>query len=215
MRLILLILFFFVFSFISFAKTGSGEPAQAYFNWITVWLSFFFGLLFNIIFRSLNRLSRTSDQRSNAGLPLSGIIRFLGLNLIARIVIQSYFFWKSDYFLNSSWLHLYATGGPNLQALFIFELFMSLFALTGTGALLYWYVKRRDIFPTMFIYYVGFYIIATFALFIIYRTINLPADMTGIRRNGYFQLGRILYGGAWILYVYKSKQVKQTFVYPY
>jgi len=200
--------------FISFAKAGFQNFTGTDFNWFAIWLSFCFGLLFTILFRFLNRHSKTIDLRSNAGQPFSGWIIFLGFNLILRIIVQIYFFWDANYYLEATWLYLYETGGTGLQALFIFELFLSLFAITGTGALIYWYWGKRDIFPAMFIYYVGFYLIATMVLFIIYRNINLPADMISIRRNGIFQISRIIYAATWIIYILKSEQVKQTFVYP-
>lgn len=80
-----------------------------------------------MLFRFLNRKKRTVDQRSNAGQPLNGWLVFLGLNLMARICIQSYFFFNENYFLRSAWLHLASIGGARLHTLVIFEMFLSLF----------------------------------------------------------------------------------------
>lgn len=97
---------------------------------------------------------------------------------------------------------------------FIFEMFLSLFALAGTGALIYWFVGKRDIFPAMFVYYVGFYLIATFLLIMIYHNMTLPGNMISIRHNTLINIARIVYAAAWVIYVLKSQRVKQTFVYP-
>jgi hypothetical protein len=203
-----------LFYFISLANGNLQSASHGKINWITVWLSFFFGVIFTILFRFLNKKSKTVDQRRDAGMPLSGWLLFLGFNLIIRVGIQAYFFWESDYFLQSTWLRLGQAGGTKFQSIFIFELFLSLFSLTGTGALLYWYFGRRDVFPVMFIYYVGFYVIATFILLIIYRNISIPANMITIRHDSLIQIFRILYAVAWFGYLLKSEQVKQTFVYP-
>jgi len=213
-RRIFVLFLFLPFCIHSFAYSGDQAEPGGYFNWITIWLSFFFGLLFTILFRYLNKYSKTIDQRSDAGLPLSGWIMFLGINLIARIFIQAYFFWNANYFLKSTWIHLELLGGRHFQSLFIFELFLSLFALAGTGALIYWFFGRRDIFPTMFIYYASFYLVATSALLIIYHFIELPPEMLSIRRDAYWQFFRIAYTVVLMIFVWKSDQVKQTFVYP-
>jgi hypothetical protein len=150
-RRIPILFLFLLFYFTSLAKSGERVKPDLNFNWITIWLSFFFGVLFTMLFRFLNKKSKTIDQRSNAGLPLNGWISFLGINLIIRMLIQCYFFWRADYFMQSGWLGLKQDGGVQFQMLFIFEMFLSLFALAGTGALIYWFFGRRDIFPSMVI----------------------------------------------------------------
>ena len=200
--------------FNSFANGETPTPGN-YFNWVSIWLCFFFGLLFTILFRFLNKYSKTIDQRSNPGMPLSGWIVFLGINLIARFVIQIYFFWNENYFNESIWIHLGQLGGTKFQPLFIFELFLTLFAVTGTGALIYWFFGRRDIFPSLFIYYAWIYLVATSVLLFIYHCMNLPPEMINIRRDLYVQIFRIAYTAALMIFVWKSEQVKQTFVYPH
>jgi hypothetical protein len=183
-------------------------------NWITIWLSFFFGVLFTILFRLLNSRSNSIDHRRNAGSPISGWVVFLGLNLGLRIVVQAYFFLTGSYFAKSAWVHLQLTGGSGLQSLMIFEMFLSLFSLAGTGALIYWFIGRRDIFPKMFIYYGCFYLFAILVQIVInYKTV-FPDQMMSLRRDGYIQIFRLIYIGVWVLYVWRSEQVKQTFVYP-
>jgi hypothetical protein len=202
-------------TFLNSLANGETQASGSYFNWVTIWLSFFFGLLFTILFRFLNRHSKTIDQRSNPGMPLSGWVMFLGINLLARFAIQIYFFWHANYFLESTWIHLGQLGGRKYHVLFVIELFLSLFAVAGTGSLIYWFFGRRDIFPTLFIYYAGIYIVVTSSLLFIYHFMNLPPEMISIRRDMYMQILRITYTSAWMIFVWKSEQVKQTFVYPY
>ena len=197
----------------SFANGEVAAPVS-YFNWRTIWLCFFFGLLFTILFRFLNKFSKTIDQRSNPGMPLNGWVMFLGINLLVRFVIQLYFFWHANYFLESTWIRLGQLDGMGFQVLFVIELFLSLFAVAGTGALIYWFFGRRDIFPMLFLYYAGIYIVVTSTLLFIYHFMNLPPEMISIRRDMYMQILRIIYTSAWIIFVWKSEQVKQTFVYP-
>jgi hypothetical protein len=209
------ILIFYFFSFASPAIPIQPEPGSLIsVNWITIWLSFFFGVLFTMLFRFLNGKTKPADQRSNAGLPMSGWVSFLGFNLIARIAVQAYLFWDAGYFAKHVWIRAAQAGGLAYQSLFLCEMFLSLFALTGTAALIYWYFGKRDIFPSMFVYYAGFYVITIIILQIVYTHMKIPADLVGIRQNTTIQVFRIIYGGIWVIFVLKSDQVKQTFIYP-
>jgi hypothetical protein len=162
-RRISVLLLFLSFYYLSFAN-GNIEPrSETNINWIAVWLCFLFGVLFTILFQQLDRRSMMIDQRSDAGLPLSGWIVVLGL----------------------------------------------------TGVLLYWFFGRRDIFPSMFIYYVSFFLIAQFILWVIYNNIILPNDMAAIRHEMLKHFLRMaVYTIIWGVYIWYSEQVKQTFIYP-
>jgi hypothetical protein len=81
----------FSLTFLNSFANGDTQAPGTYYNWVTIWLCFFFGLLFTILFRFLNKHSKTIDQRSNPGMPLSGWVMFLGINLLVRFVIQIYF----------------------------------------------------------------------------------------------------------------------------
>jgi hypothetical protein len=213
-RRIFTLLFFLPLNFSALADNKIPVKTESNINWITIWLCFFFGVLFTMLFRFLNGNTKKIDQRSYPGLPLAGWVIFLGANMFIRISIQIYFFVDGNYFLKSVWIHMAQLGGTRLHTLIIFEMFLSLFSITGTGALVYWYIGRRDIFRRMFIWYACFYLIAMAMQLLINHYMFLPAEMMGIRRVGYIHLFRILYTTAWLIYVWKSKQVKQTFVYP-
>jgi hypothetical protein len=194
---------------------GNPHPATNI-NWITIWLSFFFGVLFTILFSYLNKNSKTIDQRGDAGLPLGGWIVFLGITLMIRFAMQGYNFWIEHYYLKTTWIQLEQAGGMKLRSLFIFQMFLSLFSMAGIGALLYWFFGRRDIFPPMFIYYTAIFVIAHLILLIIYHTISLPFNMTTLKEDATTQFYRMfIYAAIWISFVIRSEKVKQTFVYPH
>jgi len=184
-------------------------------NWITVWLCFFFGVLFTMGFRFLNKNSYVSDQRSYAGRPLGGWIIFLGLTMIIRVAIQGYYFYIENYFLKSTWTRLDLAGGAKLQTLFIFEMFISLLAIASTGALIFWFFGRRDIFPKMFVYTLAVLLAAQLVLLILYYVINLPFSVETSRKEMWLQFVRmVVYSAVWGAFVTLSENVKQTFVYP-
>jgi hypothetical protein len=214
-RRISILLLFLSYYYLSFAN-GNIEPhSETNIYWIAVWLCFLFGVLFTILFRQLDRRSMMIDQRSDAGLPLSGWIVVLGLTLTIRILLQGYALLNGHYFLKSTWIQLEQAGGLKLHFISIFELVLSLFSLISSGVLLYWFFGRRDIFPSMFIYYVSFFLIVQFILWVIYNNIILPIDMAAIRHEMLKQFLRMaVYTIIWGAYIWKSAQVKQTFVYP-
>jgi len=214
-RRISILLLFLSYYYLSFANGNIETHSETNINWIAVWLCFLFGVLFTILFRQLDRRSMMIDQRSDAGLPLSGWIVVLGLTLTIRILLQGYALLNDHYFLKSAWIHLEQTGGLKLQFLSIFELVLSLFSLISSGVLLYWFFGRRDIFPSMFIYYVSFFLIAQFILWVIYNNIILPNDLAAIRHEMIKQFLRMAaYTVIWGAYIWNSEQVKQTFIYP-
>ncbi len=215
MRRIFILLLFLSSYYLSLAIGNIHSNAETNINWVTVWIGFLFGVLFTILFRYLNGKSMTIDQRSDAGVPLSGWVILLGLTLAIRILLQGFALMNEHYFLKSGWVQLEQAGGTKLHFLSIFELFLSLFSLISSGVLLYWFFGRRDIFPSMFICYVSFFLIAQFALWIIYNNLRLTVDMAVIRKemlNQFFRMA--VYALVWGAYVWNSEQVKQTFVYP-
>lgn len=215
MRRICILLLFLPFFYLSFANGNNSSGTETDINWIAVWLSFLFGVLSTILFRFLNSRSKKIDQRSDAGIPLSGWIILLGLTLVARILLQGFALLNEHYFLKSDWLKLETAGGIKLHFLLIIELFLSLFSLISTMVLLYWFAGRRDIFPSMFIYYISFFLVAQFILWVTYENIRLPANWSRTPHEMLIQFFRMaVYAILCGVYVWKSEQVKQTFVYP-
>jgi hypothetical protein len=204
--------------FIPFANTNfqiKPEPA-ADINWINIWISFFVGVFFTKLFGYLNKNSKSTDQRGDAGLPLGGWVVFLGITLMIRFILQGYIFWNENYFQMSTWNRLEHVGGLKVQVLYVSEMVLSLMSMAGLGALLYWFFGRRDIFPSMFIYYVCFFLVAQFLFLIIYHAISLPVNMRAVKENSISQFYRMsIYAVIWISFILRSRKVKQTFVYPY
>lgn len=166
-------------------------------------------------FRFLNKSSYVSDQRGYAGRPLGGWIIFLGITMILRVAVQGYYFYIENYFLKSTWTRLEQAGGAKLQTLFIIEMFVSLLAIASTGALIFWFFGRRDIFPKMFVYSLGLLLAAQLILLILYYVISLPFSLETVRKVMWSQFGRmVVYSAFWGVFVTRSENVKQTFIYP-
>jgi hypothetical protein len=88
--------------------------------------------------------------------------------------------------------------------------------MAGSLALLYWFFKKRDIFPYIFIRFVIVFLVAQFLLLIIYYNLKVSFDLTAVKSEAGLQLTRsLVYAGIWIIFMVKSENVKQIFVCPY
>jgi len=95
------------------------------------------------------------------------------------------------------------------------EMGVSLSYICVVAALLYWFIKRRDIFPRMFIGYIGVLLTGQLLLLTLYNTISLPASYGDIQTPVIMQIFRtVLYGAIWVSYILRSERVKSTFLHP-
>jgi hypothetical protein len=216
MRRMIILILFLQMGILSLANNEVPAYPAANIIWIHVWLSFLFGVLLTVWFRYLNQRSMPAEQRTDAGLPLRGWIILPGFILVLQLVIQIYAFWNADFYLKSAGFLWEAAGGVIWHVLIILEMLMTLFAIAGTGAMIYWYFGRRDIFPFMFVYYVGYLLSVQFILLVLYNTIDLPAVLVSVRHvkeRRFFAM--VVYAIIWLSFLTNSENVKQTFVYPY
>ena len=184
-------------------------------NYVTIWLCFLFGVLFTMLFRFMNKNSMLSNQEDDAGQPFRGWVIVLGITLLIRFAFLFYTIWNQHYFLKSMWVSLGEAGGVQLQSVFISEMITNLFALAGAGSLLYWYFCKRDIFPAMFIYYLGIILLLDLAVTASYfmfpaHIITSQAKQTAV--VDFFRM--LMYALIWGSFVRRSVLVKRTFIYP-
>ena len=185
-------------------------------NWTTLWISLFAGVLLTMLFNFLNKRSRTDQEFAGHALPIQGAVILLAITLGIRFLYQGYVFMDQHYFQRSVWSQLGIAGGPVLQAVLVTEMCVSIFSMAGSLALLYWFFKKRDIFPYIFIRFVIVCLVAQFLLLIIYYNLKVSFDLTAVKSEAGLQLTRsLVYAGIWISFIVKSENVKQIFVCPY
>ncbi len=198
------------------SAAGASAPdtqKQGEFNWVLVWVAFFFGVAFTSLCRYLNRKTILQEYDGETGWPLGGWTLFLGITIGIRIVLQIYVSWQQHYFQQDTWAGLGNLGGARLKGMLVFELFMALFSLGGSIALLYWFLNKRDIFPKMFVYYFSGVFALQLVQLILYYLIAAPVgDLKQQLATGLFR--SLIYGMIWITYILKSERVRNTFVYP-
>lgn len=197
-------------------NSPDGGTADKHLNWWSVGIAVLFVLLFVGLFKYLNSRSEETLYRAGTGYPLGGWVVVFGITLVLRFIVQFVaLFVTNNYFDYASW-HLLGELGTGLQFLLLFELVASLFSLCSLAALLYWYLKRRDIFPKMFIWYAGTFVSIEFTLITAYHTVHLPEAFANSPASMTTQLIRsIFYTGIWVTYLLRSERVKATFLEPY
>lgn len=185
-------------------------------NWITLWISLFAGLLLTMLFNFLNRRSLADEEFAEQALPIRGAVILLAITLGIRFFYQGYIFMDQHYFQRGVWNQLEVAGGAGLQSLLVTEMCVAIFSMAGSLALLYWFFKKRDIFPYMFIRFVVVCLVAQFLLLVVYHTIKVSIDLTPVKSDAATQLMRsLVYAGIWISFIVKSENVKKIFVCPY
>jgi hypothetical protein len=208
--------------------------------WPAIWLTFFFSLLFSRLFHYLNIRSETMPPTDatqgfatpppathrfatyrfapGSGYPLGGWLILLGVNTGSALLIDLIRFVQAGYYNNDSWSALGAVGGGSLQYLYMARLAIRLSFIACGGSVLFWYIKRRDIFPRMFIWYTGILLSGRLLLLVLYYTLPVPPGIPGMSAYVSPIPAFILtcgYAAIWVTYILTSGQVKATFLEPF
>ncbi|HLZ85699.1 MAG TPA: DUF2569 family protein, partial [Puia sp.] len=83
-------------------------------------------------------------------------------------------------------------------------------------AVLFWFLKKRDIFPRMFLWYIGILLSGRLMLLLLFTFIPIPAalDTYKYELTAHF-IRTILYAAICVTYILQSGQVKSTFLEPF
>jgi transglutaminase-like putative cysteine protease len=184
--------------------------------WPAVWLTFFFSLLFSRLFIWLNSRGEETLYAPGTGYPLGGWLVLMGFSIGATLLIEGFNLFRENFFSYENWLIFGNVGGVNLQYLVLSELAFHLSFIAGSGAVLYWFIKKRDIFPRMFLWYIGILLSGRLLLVLLYTFIPLPSTFSTYKYElaGHF-IRTLAYAAIWATYVLRSGQVKSTFLEPF
>jgi hypothetical protein len=200
----------------SLPSTAPERRNKVVVNWLMVLLALLFTAAAVWGARYLNRKSIDVPYDHNTGWPLGGWVIVLGLTIGLGCIVQLVYFFKSDYFSGAVWNALEEKGGQYDQFLFAAEMGFSLCWIAYAAALCYWFLNRRDIFPRMFIGYVGTMIIGNLVLLTLYNTAPQGSVYTDLPSETVTQVMRsAIYGAIWVTYLLRSERVKATFLKPF
>ena len=123
-----------------------------------------------------------------SGYPIGGWTLVLGLFIGAGLLLDAYQFFSANYYSRANWIAWSNSGGTGMQYLYLGQLVIQLNFIAGACAVLFWFLKRRDIFPRMFIWYVAIVLTGRLALVALFYSIPIPAALS--RLSGRPALGR-------------------------
>ena len=190
---------------------GSSKPC-----WPAIWLSFFYALLFSRLFVYLNTRSAETLYAPGSGYPLGGWIIILGLSIGAGLLLDSFQLLQANYYSYNNWTAYGSAGGSTLQYLYLGQLAIQLNFIAGAAAVLYWFLKKRDIFPRMFILYAAIVLSGRLLLIALFYLSPIPAALGSYRADLPWAFIRTsVYAAIWVSYVLRSGQVKSTFLEPF
>jgi len=197
-----------------------GRPASLSHDWKVcwpaIWLTFFFLLLFSRLFVWLNSRSEETLYAPGTGYPLGGWIALLGISIGISLLLEGYQLFRGGYYNYSNWTAFGKAGGSNFQYRYLTELALHITFITGRAAVLIWFIRKRDIFPKMFLWYLGILLSGRLLLLLLHIFIPLPASLETYDYDLTAQLVRtITYAAVCITYILRSGQVKSTFLEPF
>ena len=185
-------------------------------NWASILYTFLLAGILFFLFSHFNKKTANIVSSSEPAWPLGGWIILLGITLVVGVFVQLIYFFKINYFALSSINTLGNDGGFKLQMLLYIELTVSVAWITMSIAMIYWFFKRRDIFPAMFLWYVGALLAGRILLVIAYSIIPYPASYGNLVKDSLTELVRTcIYAAIWGTYIVRSERVRYTFLKEY
>jgi hypothetical protein len=184
--------------------------------WPAIWLTFFFSLFFSRLFVWLNRRGEETMYAPGSGYPLGGWLLLLGFSLVVSLVTNGYAFLRSNYYSSSNFAAYGNAGGTPLQYLYLGKMAIQLSFVATAAASLFWFLKKRDIFPRMFIWHAGILLSGQLLLLLLFHLISIPAAFNPYKESltmGFLRTG--IYAAIWVSYIIRSDQVKSTFLEPF
>ncbi|HXB09334.1 MAG TPA: DUF3857 domain-containing protein [Puia sp.] len=184
--------------------------------WPAIWLTFFFALFFSRLFTWLNSRTEETLYAPGTGYPLGGWLVLFGASIGISLVVEGVQLLRENYYSHANWTLFGNAGGASLQYLILTELAVRLGFLAGGGAILFWFIKKRDIFPRMFLWYIGILLSSRLLLILLYSVIPVPASFTSYKTDLANNLIRtLIFSAVWVTYILRSGQVKSTFLEPF
>jgi hypothetical protein len=195
---------------------SSGTDAKQPFsiNWSSVWVTFIGFFLMSLLFKKFDRMEVDVDFDRDSGWKIGGWMIVLGITLCLQAVMHAYGLFSQGYYSNGTWDILNETKG--VAAIAYTELSLSVVKLSFCLALIYWFFKRRDIFPGMFMRYVAVLIASNVFLYFWYTAAKLPEPYNGLVGE-YIKTSfqTLVYGAIWCSYISRAYRTKATFLKSY
>jgi len=166
-------------------------------------------------FYFLNRKTIEVPYDRDSGYKLGSWIILLGFSLLTRAVNQMYNLYNGNYFTAGSYA-IWETYGQGFVFTAMIELTFSVLWVLSTLAIIYWYFKKRDIFPLMFNGYITLMLATQGIMYLLCKQYADHSSLKGTADHIMKELIMLLiYGAVWCTYLARSHRVKGTFLREY
>lgn len=181
-------------------------------HWPALWITCIAGALTSFLLVKLDKRNIDVEYDRNTGWPIGGWMLVLGISLGIGVLIQFYSLFFAGFFKGSTWEFLQAKSNGILAAGYV-ELAFCTVKFAASIAVFIWFLKRRDIFPRMFIFYIGTAVTMQLSLWICYYFISMPEDLVHVRKEALRAVIQLtIYATIWCTYVLRSYRAKATFL---
>ncbi len=184
-------------------------------NWFMILLGAALAALLTWGVVKLNKRSDLVEYTPETGWPLGGWTVVLGVSLCISMIVQLVRLSTGNYFSKDWWIVTIQAGKPLLGYLIIAEFVLNLVLTALLAGIIYWYFKRRDIFPAMFKVYVIALVSLNLVLVVLYNLSNTPAIIELTQECFKNLIRNVIYAAIWLSYILKSQRVRATFLLPY
>lgn len=192
-------------------KAGIGKSI----NWIAVFLGIItLGVSFFIL-KNANKKSTNSPYDELGGYGISGWLILLAIVLFIRPILYLFTLFNGGYLETETWLIITSAGQTGLQLLLMLELIMTVFFTVFCVWNIFWFLKRRDIFPKMFVL-LTLIELGSLVLFAILTNVfkdevsNVFPELAKTYVTAIFK--HLVFMAIWVTAVLRSTKVKNTFV---
>lgn len=168
------------------------------------------------VFTILNKRTEETIYQAGTGQKIGGWLWVLGCGIILALLVNTINVSQKEFYNANLWSSLSNIGGEDLRWLQMIEEFISFLVISFEVAMAYWFFKRRDIFPKMFIHFILTLLLGQLILLVGYNSFKLPESISNQPNEIAKNIARtIIYGIIWVSYLKRSSRVKTTFIEPY
>ncbi len=187
-------------------------------NWIAVFLSIITLIGAFFIFRRINKTDTELTSHTEIPETYSWWLIFLGILIAVRICLYLYSVIWGGYLSSASWLTMSELGETRLQLILMIEMIFVNICFIYSCWLMFWFVKRRDIFPKMFIILalgeLGINLL-TFITGLVFKTEFERINYDLAEEGGKATVKSIIFVAIWVSAIHMSYVVKKIFIVPY
>lgn len=181
-------------------------------SWTAIWITAIGFFIMSLLLAALNRKTVEVDYDRDSGLKIGGWMVVLGISLCLSLLLHFISLFYGDYYKQTTWMALHESGN-GLYVVGMVEMIFEVIRLSLSVSIVIWFFKRRDIFPTMFLYYVGILFAMQLVMYLQYNFVDIPKSYGNIRSEALTRLFQTaVYGVIWCTYVLRAYRTKATFL---